>query len=59
MSLWKVSDQATDLMMTCFYRHLMQGHSRHRAFAMAQDDTRRGGFTDPYFWASFVLLDAQ
>lgn len=59
MSLWKVSDQATDLMMTRFYQYLVEGHSRHEAFALAQRDVREGGYDDPYFWASFVLLDAK
>ncbi len=57
MSLWKVSDQATNLMMTSFYEHLMEGASRHQAFAMAQQDVRDSDFNDPYFWASFILLD--
>lgn len=57
MSLWKVSDQATDLMMTNFYQHLIAGCSRYEAFAKAQQAVREGGFSNPYFWASFILLD--
>jgi CHAT domain-containing protein len=59
MSLWKVSDHATDLMMSQFYKFLMDGHDRHEAFSMAQQAVRKSEFTDPYFWASFVLLDAK
>lgn len=57
MSLWKVSDQATDLMMTTFYERLVAGCSRHQAFKEAQQAVREGGYEDPYYWASFILLD--
>ena len=57
MSLWKVSDQATDIMMTSFYQHLMSGCSRHEAFTKAQQEVREGEFSNPYFWASFIMLD--
>lgn len=59
MSLWKVNDQATDLMMTQFYTYLVAGYSRHKAFEMAQQAVREGGFPEPYYWASFILLDGQ
>ena len=59
MSLWKVSDEATDLMMTHFYAQLMQGRSRQEAFRLAQEAVRQDPLTAaPYFWASFILLDA-
>lgn len=59
MSLWKVNDYATDMMMSKFYEFLMDGHSRHEAFSMAQQAVRESEFSAPYFWASFVLLDAK
>ena len=59
MSLWKVSDEATDLMMTTFYAHLMQGLTRQEAFRQAQQAVRQDPLTAaPYYWASFILLDA-
>ena len=57
MSLWSVSDRATQIMMTGFYGYLMKGHSRHDAFLKAQEDLRRQGFTRPFYWASFIMLD--
>lgn len=57
MSLWSVSDKATDLMMTTFYSKLMEGMSKQQAFHEAQQTIRRSGFDDPYFWAAFILLD--
>jgi len=59
MSLWKVSDEATDLMMTRFYEELMRGRSRLEAFKEAQQSVRSDSNTSaPYYWASFILLDA-
>lgn len=57
MSLWSVSDRATQAMMTSFYGHLMAGRSRHDAFLMAQEDLRKQGFRRPFYWASFIMLD--
>ena len=57
MSLWSVSDEATDLMMTKFYENLMAGKSKLQAFVAAQESLRNGKYAAPYFWASFILLD--
>ncbi|WP_418992907.1 tetratricopeptide repeat protein [Alistipes sp.] len=66
MSLWEVSDQATSTMMTAFYERLGQGLSKREAFRAAQQAVREQSFLkegkrcsgeDPYFWASFILLD--
>lgn len=57
MSLWNVNDRATQVMMTDFYKALMEGLSRHEAFKKAQGQMRSEGFTKPYEWASFIMLD--
>lgn len=57
MSLWSVNDRATQLMMTFFYQSLLEGFSRHEAFKKAQAQMRAEGFTNPYLWASFIMLD--
>ena len=41
MSLWKVSDLATAILMEKFYTHLLQGHGRAQALRQAQDNLRR------------------
>ena len=41
MSLWKVDDLATAILMEKFYTHLLQGHGRAQALRQAQDDLRR------------------
>lgn len=56
MSLWKVDDEATSLMMTTFYKELLRTGSKHDAFVYAQKIVKEK-YDDPYFWASFVMLD--
>jgi len=55
MSLWQVDDDATQQLMTEFYRRLASGQGRAEALRQAaltlqRDSTRR----HPFFWASFI-----
>ena len=60
MSLWKVDDDATQLLMTSFYKNLMNGMPKREALINAQKEVRETpGFNDPYNWAAFILLDGQ
>ncbi len=60
MSLWKVDDDATQLLMTSFYKNLLSGASKSVALKQAQERVRQTkGFEDPEYWAGFILLDAQ
>ena len=67
MSLWNVDDAATGLLMTEFYRNFIEGKSKHESLKAAQEKVRnfRGeingkyrDFSNPRFWAAFILLDA-
>ena len=58
MSLWNVNDEATQTMMIAFYSALMNGTPKHEAFRMAQQKMRNGKFKDPFYWASFIILDS-
>ncbi|MCC5945324.1 MAG: CHAT domain-containing protein, partial [Bernardetiaceae bacterium] len=55
MSLWKVDDTATQLMMTEFYKNLLSGKSKRAAFKAAQLSLK-AKFPEPYFWGAFVMV---
>lgn len=58
MSLWKVDDDATQMLMTAFYQNYLNGMSKREALLTAQMKVRNTpGFEDPYNWAAFILLD--
>ena len=64
MSLWKVSDVSTEILMTEFYKNLCEGKSKRESLRLAQkmvreykDDEGNLLFQDPHYWAGFVMLD--
>jgi CHAT domain-containing protein len=58
MSLWKVDDAATELMMKTFYDNLLSGKSKRESFALAQQVVRESkNYSNPYYWAGFIMLD--
>lgn len=56
MSLWEVDDKATALFMSYFYEALTSGKKKHEAFVSAQNQLREK-YSDPYYWAAFIMLD--
>ena len=57
MSLWEVDDNATNELMTKFYKCLAEGMDRHDALHSAQNHVKVTCGTDPELWAGFILLD--
>ena len=66
MSLWEVDDEATQLMMSEFYKALSQGKSKRESLEHAQAQIRKHTFTrngkkvsgnDPFYWAAFIMMD--
>ncbi len=66
MSLWEVDDEATRIMMSEFYKALMQGAGKRDALEQAQNCVKQHTFirngkevsgNDPYYWAAFVMMD--
>jgi CHAT domain-containing protein len=60
MSLWEVNDEATQILMTQFYKNLVSGQSKRQSLRSAQKYLReynRGKFDKPEYWAAFILLD--
>ena len=59
MSLWKVDDTATQLLMTEFYKNYIGGKSKKESLRIAQNSLRNNSkYADPEYWAAFILLDA-
>ena len=64
MSLDKVDDEATKILMVEFYRNLMDGKTKHQSLKDAQkyiknyvDESGNRMFESPYYWAGFIILD--
>ena len=60
MSLWKVDDEATKILMVEFYKNLMSGKPKHQSLQDAQQYLRKfenGKYDNPKYWASFIMLD--
>ena len=56
MSLWEVSDAATEVLMTKFYTHLTKGKSKREAFDKAVEAVKKE-YPSPEYWAAFIMLD--
>ena len=57
MSLWKVSDSATQLFMSEFYKYwITLGQSKRDAFTHARNSVREK-YEEPEYWAGFIMLD--
>jgi len=60
MSLDKVDDEATKILMVEFYKNLMNGKTKHQSLIEAQNYLRQvdnGKYDKPEYWASFIMLD--
>jgi len=66
-SLWAVSDRSTAILMREFYKRYARGTTKDQALREAQRALARASwdnatpdekqrFTDPYYWAGFVLI---
>jgi CHAT domain-containing protein/Tfp pilus assembly protein PilF len=56
-SLWKVSDEATRILMVDFYQRLLKGEGRSAALRHAQLHMRAiPEYSHPYYWASFIPI---
>lgn len=56
VSLWKVPDSSTALLMTELYRNLVAGMNLHSALLAAQKTTSQS-YPDPYYYAGFYVLN--
>jgi CHAT domain-containing protein len=57
MSLWKVSDQATQELMVSFYNNWLSAPNGNKqtAFLKAQKQLK-AKYPSPYYWGAFVMV---
>jgi CHAT domain-containing protein len=56
ISLWKVDDTSTQILMTNFYREWLKSGNLGESFAIAQKKIREQ-YPEPYYWGAFVLIE--
>ena len=56
MSLWKVDDAATQLLMNNFYANLIKSGDTQKAFKQAQMQLMTK-YKEPYYWGAFVMME--
>ncbi len=54
MSLWKVDDVATQLLMTSFYKNWVGSKNKLQSFRKAQK-ALKAKYPEPYYWGAFVM----
>ena len=54
MSLWKVNDEATQQLMSSFYKNYSISNNKTTAFRNAQLEIKTK-FKDPYYWGAFIM----
>jgi len=55
MSLWKVDDEATQLLMSSFYSNWIKSGNKQNAFKQAQVQLM-AKYKEPYYWGAFVMI---
>ncbi len=55
MSLWKVDDDATQKLMSLFYKFWMSGVNKHEALQKAQLEIQKE-YKYPYYWGAFIMI---
>ncbi|MFN8290971.1 MAG: CHAT domain-containing tetratricopeptide repeat protein [Chitinophagaceae bacterium] len=58
MSLWKVDDEATQLLMNNFYANWVRTNDRQKAFKQAQQQLMANEkYKAPMYWGAFVMIE--
>jgi CHAT domain-containing protein/tetratricopeptide (TPR) repeat protein len=55
VSLWEVADKSTAILMQDYYRNLLAGMPKPKALATARASLVAQGYSNPFYWAPFVL----
>jgi len=55
MSLWPVDDEATQVLMSTFYKKWAESEDVRKAFMQAQLETKLT-YPNPFYWGAFILV---
>ena len=55
MSLWTVSDEVTQMLMSSFYQKMLNGVDKRKAFRETQLEIKVK-YPDFYYWGAFVMV---
>ena len=55
ISLWQVSDEVTQKLMTNFYKYWLQTGDKQEAFTRSQLEIKKK-YPAPYYWGAFILV---
>ena len=56
VALWAIPDEATEQLMSRFYKHLVRGESASESLHQAMKWMRSNGYADLGNWAPFMLI---
>ena len=57
MSLWKVDDAATQILMSHFYKELVRTKDKITAFKSAKEALKLK-YDHPFYWGDFVMINS-
>lgn len=56
ISLWQVSDEVTQKLMTNFYKYWLETGDKHKAFTRSQLEIKQK-YSAPFYWGAFIMVN--
>jgi len=55
LTLWRINDESTSMLMNLFYGYLSEGEDKAQALRLAKLEMINSKLSHPFYWAAFVL----